>query len=162
MQLFLDCCHGNVTPNFLFVNEAQGENFLRAMMILYGMRSAGKIDETVEPTPHNVQLFGRPVISTDELPADTGLWLTSSADTNGTLQGRDSPDGLGELSPSELGGIYSVYHPEMNMAMDGPRVGTNSHVSYTFILHSMSNVFENMAQQGRAGSHDVGGLDNWS
>lgn len=164
MQLFLDCTVGTSRPRWLFVTEAQGENFLRSMVAQYGIRSTGRVDESVEITPHNVQLFGRPVIPTDEMPADSGVWLTLNreGEGGGKFQNRESVSELGEVTARELGGMYCAYHPQVNMTLDGPRVAGAQHVDYTFFLHSMAVIYENLAQQGRGGSVDAGGLDNWS
>ena len=164
MQLFLDCTQGTSRPRFAFVNDAQSENFIRAMVATYGIRSTGMIDKDVEITPHNVSIFGKPIIGTDEMPADTGLWLTLNreGEGGGKFQNREGVSEMGEVSARELGGMYFGYHPEVNMTLDGPRVAGGQHVEYSFFLHSMTTIFENLAQQGRAGSADVGGLDNWS
>lgn len=163
MQLFLDCTIGTSRPRWGFCTEEQGENFLRAMVQTYGIRSTGMIEKDVEITPHNVSIFGRPIIPTAEMPADTGLWLTMNreGEGGGKFQNREGVSELGEVSARELGGMYGAYHPMVNMTLDGPRVAGGQHVDYTFFLHSMCILFENLAQQGRASSTDVGGLDNW-
>jgi hypothetical protein len=163
MQLFLDCSIGTSTPWAIFTNKAIGENVLRAFMGQYGIRSTGKIDPSVDMTPHNATIFGKPVISTGELPADTfvALTLNNSSGVPG-LQGRSDVSEMGAVSARDLGGMYTAYHPQVNMTLDGPRVAGAQHAEWSFFLHSMCNIFENMAQQGRGGSADVGGLDNWS
>lgn len=163
MQLFLDCSIGTSRPKWAFVTEAQGENFLRAMIASYGIRSTGMIDKDVEVTPHNVSIFGRPIIPTSEMPADSGVWLTLNreGEGGGNLQNRTAVSELGEVSARELGGLYCAYHPQVNMTLDGPRVAGGQHVDWTFFLHSMAVIYENLAQQGRAGAQNPGGLDNW-
>lgn len=160
MQLFLDCTQGSSVPRWCFTSPKIGENVLRAIMIQYGIRSSGKIDESVEPTPHNVSLFGRPIIPTSEIPIDTFLWLTLNKEGGMIMQNSDSPGP--ELTPRDLGGMYFAHHPQLAMTLDGPRVASNRHVSWSFFLSSLALLFENLHQQGRGSSADVNGLEDWS
>jgi len=160
MQLYLDCVQGNSVPRWCYTSPGIGENVLRAIMIQYGIRSSGKIDESVEPTPHNVSLFGRPIIPTAEIPVDTFLWLTLNKDAGMTMQNRTEVGP--ELSPKDLGGMYFAHHPQLAMTLDGPRVASDRHASWSFFLSSLALLFENMAQQGRGSSADVSGLEDWS
>jgi len=98
------------------------------------------------------------------LPADTGLVLTLNCDGEslGDFQNRTGPTEIGDISARDLGGMYCAYHPMVNMTLDGPRVAGAQHAEWTFFLHSMANIYENLAQQGRAGAAVAGELDNWS
>lgn len=164
MQLFLSCTVGTSTPRWFFCTKDMGENFLRAMMLSNGFRSTGRVDPTVDPTPHSVSIFGRPVVPTPELPHDTGLWITANREGEGQpgLQNRDGVSETGQVSARELGGVYCAYHPAVNMTLDGPRVAGGQHAEWTFFLHSKMVVYENLAQQGRLSHNDTNGWDNWS
>ena len=151
MQLFLDCTVGTSAPRWFFCTKAMGENFIRAMTLSHGLRSTGRVDPTVDPTPHSVSIFGRPVVPSPEIPANTGLWITSNRDGDGLsgFQNREGVSETGQVSARELGGVYCAYHPAVNMTLDGPRVAGGQHAEWTFFLHSKMVIYENLAQQGR-------------
>ena len=162
MQLFLDCTVGTSVPRWFFCTRAMGENFLRAMLTNHGFRTTGKLDEGVDQTPHQVAIFGKPIIPSPEIPAETGLWLTANREGEmAGFQNRKGVSELGEVSARELGGLYTAYHPEVNMTLDGPRVAGSQHVEWTFFLHSMMVLYENLAQQGRLGVIDTASLDTY-
>jgi|GEM_PF-5557748 hypothetical protein len=163
MQLFLSCAVGTSVPRWFFCTQAMGENFLRAMAQNNELRSSGRVDPTVDPTPHSVAIFGKPVVPSPELPVDTGLWITSNREGDGSpgFQNRDGVSETGQVSARELGGVYCAYHPAVNMTLDGPRVAGGQHAEWTFFLHSKMVVYENLAQQGRLSAANPGGLDTW-
>jgi|6_EtaG_2_1085325.scaffolds.fasta_scaffold00493_6 hypothetical protein len=161
MQNFLNCSLGTSTPSVFFTTKAAGENFVRAMAASGNIRYAGKMDESVDPLPHAVSLFGKPVIPSPEIPANCGMWITLNKDTLGGLQNRTAPSEDGGISASELGGVYVGYHPSVNMTVDGPRVASGQHVEWTFFLHSMCLFYENLAQQGRVSSNTAGNFDTF-
>jgi len=162
MQGYLDCLIGTHGPRWLFCTKSMGENFLRAMSLSFGLRATGRMDETADITPHSVTIFGKPVVPTPEMPADTGLWITADNASNPGFQNRTAPSELGEINARDLGGVYSIYHPDVNMTLDGPRVAGSQHVEWMFILHSCALIYENMAQQCRLSSADGDCWDDWA
>lgn len=162
MQLFIDCTIGNSTPSVGFATRAGGENFLRAMIESHALRSMGRVDETLEPTPHSISIFGKPIIPSSQIPANNFFWIKADAEESvDGLQNKAVPDALGEMSISELGGMFCAYHNDVNLTLDGPRVPGGQHAEYWFMLHSMCPFYQNIAQQGRLAGTGGGSIDTY-
>lgn len=162
MELFMQCAQGPSTPFAFYTNKAIAQNALRAMMENYGLRGTGHVDDVADTIPHQVAIFGKPIVGTDEIPANTGLWLTANNDSGVPgLTGLDKVDELSDASPADLGGIYVASHSEADMRLLGPYTPNGQHVQTYYLLNSMMIVFENMQQQGRLGVASGKSLDTY-
>ena len=165
IQLLTDCRQGRLFPNALFVNAAIHLNVLRAMMLLSQFRSAGGIDQQdVKPAISQVQLLGVPVIEEADYPAETAIALTSVAQPTifGGLQGDGSEDPQLPVTAADLQGVYLGHHPEVDVAIDGPkRYNDSTFADVTHALVSQVMMYTNLSVQGRAGASGGGSLDTW-
>jgi len=165
LQLLTDCRQGRLFPNALMVNGAIHLNVLRAMAAMFQFRAAGGIDEQVNAgIPHQAQLLGVPIIEEPDLPAETGLALTVSAQTTmfGNLQGSGSEDPNLSLEAGDLQGVYIGHHPQVDIAIDGPK--RYSDVQFADVTHALVSqvmMYTNNNVLGRLGVTGGGSLDNW-
>jgi hypothetical protein len=165
LQLLLQCRQGRLFPNAFFVNDAIHLNVLRAMATMFGYQAAGGIDPNVNAgIPHQVQLLGVPIIPEPDFPAECGLALTSVAQTVqlGNLKGGGTEDPNLSIEAGDLQGVYIGYHPEVDVAIDGPkRYSDVQFADLTHILLSNVMMYSNLGVQGRLGATGGGSLDTW-
>lgn len=165
LQLLTDCRQGRLFPNALFVNSATHLNVLRAMMVLFNFRAAGGADVSVNAgAAHQVQLLGVPIIEEADFPAECAVALTSVAQTTqyANLTGDGSEDKDLSLSAADIQGVYIGHHPEVDVAIDGPkRYNDSTFADVTHALVSQVMMYTNLSAQGRIGVTGGGSLDTW-
>jgi len=165
LQLLTDCRQGRLFPNALFVNSAIHLNVLRAIGEMFQLRATGSVDtESNMGLAHQANILGVPVIEEADFPAECAIALTSVAQSTafGNLEGSGTEDPNLSLEAGDIQGVYIGHHPEVDVAIDGPkRYSESQFADVTHALVSQVMMYTNNSVQGRLGATGGGSVDTW-